>query len=357
MGKNRGEWSEFYVVLSLLDNPNLNIVDSKLNDLCNNLFVVEKLSIKEKGKLINYILTSEKSVQVYFDSTLKNVVSKSELEDNIKIVRDKIQNANKGNCAFEINEIEPILNKMTGQNFLKSNSNSKCDLVATVLDTKISDRLILKYSIKSSFGSPATILNASNLTNFIYEVEGLNKENIKEINRITTSKSNTKLRDGLKKIFELGGRVKYSDIQCENFKYNLQMIDSNMPEYLGNVLIDFYKNSKSGLRELFLENNSFKDKDFALKKLSDFLEGISFGFFPKEKWNGINEVNGGLIIVKSDGRVVVLDLIYFQQEVLKYLMEETKLDTPSSTRYKMLQLFEKDGKIFFTLNLQIRYKK
>lgn len=357
MGKNRGEWSEFYVVLSLLDNPNLNIVDSKLNDLCNNLFVVEKLSIKEKEKLINYILTSEKEVQVYFDNTLKNVVSKSELESNISIVRDKIKGASKGTGAFEINEIEPLLNKMTGQNFMKSNSNSKCDLIATVLDTKISDRLVLKYSVKSSFGSPATILNASNLTNFIYEVEGLNKENIKEINRITTSKSNTKLRDGLKRIFELGGTIKYSDIQCENFKYNLQMIDSNMPEYLGNVLLDFYKNSKSSLRELFLENNSFKDKDFALKKLSDFLEGISFGFFPKEKWNGINEVNGGLIIVKSDGKVVVLDLIYFQQEVLKYLMEETKLDTPSSTRYKMLQLFEKKGKIFFTLNLQIRYKK
>lgn len=240
---------------------------------------------------------------------------------------------------------------------MKSNSNSKSDIIATVLDTKISDKLVLKYSIKSSFGSPATILNASNLTNFIYEVEGLKKENIKEINRITKSKSNKKLRDGLKKIFELGGKIKYSDIPCENFKYNLQMIDSNMPEYLGNSLLDFYKNSNSSLKELFLNNNIFKDKDFALKKLSDFLEGISFGFFPKEKWNGINEVNGGLIIVKPDGKVVVLDLIYFQHEVLKYLVEETKLDTPSSTRYKMLQLFEKEGKIYFTLNLQIRYKK
>lgn len=42
MTKNKGEWSELYVVLSLLDNPNLNIVDNKLNDLCNNLFIVEK---------------------------------------------------------------------------------------------------------------------------------------------------------------------------------------------------------------------------------------------------------------------------------------------------------------------------
>lgn len=171
------------------------------------------------------------------------------------------------------------------------------------------------------------------------------------------SKSNSKLRDGLNKIFEFGGEIKYFDVQCENFKYNLQMIDSNMPEYLGNVLLDFYKSSKNSLKELFLKSNSFKDKDFALKKLSDFLEGISFGFIPKKKWNGINEVNGGLIIVKADGKVVVLDLIYFQQEILKYLIEETKLYTPSSTRYKILQLYEENGKVYFTLNLQIRYKK
>lgn len=31
----------------------------------------------------------------------------------------------------------------------------------------------MKYSIKSSLGSPATILNASNHTNFIYEITGL----------------------------------------------------------------------------------------------------------------------------------------------------------------------------------------
>lgn len=95
---------------------------------------------------------------------------------------------------------------MTNQTFLKSNSNSKYDLIATVLDTKVNNKLVLKYSIKSSLGSPATILNASSLTNFIYEVKGLNKKKIKEINKITMSKSNSKLRDGLNKIFEFGGK-------------------------------------------------------------------------------------------------------------------------------------------------------
>ena len=236
---------------------------------------------------------------------------------------------------------------MTGQDFLKSDSNTKSDLTATVLDTKISDKVVLKYSIKSSLGSPATLLNASHTTDFLYEVEELSKENIALINNITTSDSRTKLRDGLKKIYDLGGKIKYIDIPNENFKYNLEMIDSNMPMYLGKALLNFYNNVSGDLKELFLSTNEFKDEDFAIKKLSDFLKGISFGFFPNKKWDGINDVNGGLIVVKSDGNVVVLDLIYFEQEVLKYLINETKFDTPSSTRYKMVQLFEKDGRIFF----------
>lgn len=357
MAKNRGEWSEFYVILYLLDNPNLNLVNSDLNPICDNLFVVEKLSVNEKDKIIDYLLSTNEEIKIFFDNVFKNIILKDEVKSNINIIKEHIKTVNKGAGAFEIKEIEPLLKKMTGQKFLKSNSNLKYDLIATVLDKKISQKLVLKYSVKSSFGKPATILNASNLTDFIFEVKGLTKKDIKEINKITTSKSKSKLRDGLKKIYDLGGKIDFFDIKSESFKYNLQMIDSKMPEYLGNVLLNFYQNSKSGLKDLFLENNFFKDEDFALKKLSDFLGGISFGFFPKEKWNGINEVNGGLMIVKNDGKVVVLDLIYFKQEVLKYLMEETKLDSPSSTRYKMLQLYENDGKVFFTLNLQVRYKK
>lgn len=89
MGKNRGEWSEFYVVLFLLDNPYLNIVDSKLQDLCNNLFIVEKLSVKEKENVINYILASKKEVQVFFNSILKNVVSKREIKKTLLLLKKK----------------------------------------------------------------------------------------------------------------------------------------------------------------------------------------------------------------------------------------------------------------------------
>lgn len=48
-----------------------------------------------------------------------------------------------------------------------------------------------------------------------------------------------------------------------------------------------------------------------------------------------------------------MDLIYYRNEVLKYLIKETKLDSPSASRYNMLNLWKNPitKKILFTLNL------
>ena len=78
--------------------------------------------------------------------------------------------------------------------------------------------------------------------------------------------------------------------------------------------------------------------------------------FPSIKWDGNYTANGGLIVVSYDSNIYVLDMIYYSNQLKEYLINETKLDSPSSTRYDMLNLKIKDNRIYFTLNLQIRYK-
>ena len=53
---NRGEWSELYVILYLLTNPNLIIVDSKMNFITDELYTVEKIIFEssEKNELIKF---------------------------------------------------------------------------------------------------------------------------------------------------------------------------------------------------------------------------------------------------------------------------------------------------------------
>lgn len=354
MAMNRGEWSEFYAILALLENPDMNLVDENLEDITNELYQVRQLTLQERDTIIDYVLHNDLDVSIYFNDELIEEIDRLEIKDNKQKLFNIIKSAVAANGSFEIDNVQDLLNKMTPSGILKSKSSSKEDLSAIVMDRRVGDELLLKYSIKSSLGSPATILNASNHTNFIYEVKGLNVSDIKRINSINTR---TKLIDRLDMIRSLGGRINFSKMECQSFDYNLRLIDSNMPEYLGDVLLNSYEHENKNLKDLFLKNSNFSDDNFALKKLGDFLEAISFGFFPSIKWDGVNNVNGGLIVVKKDGKVVILDLIYFRQKVINYLIEETKLDSPSSTRYHMLELYVENGKIFFKLNLQIRYKK
>ncbi len=357
---NRGEWSEIYAILCMLINPNLAIGNSDLKIITNELYQLKSIKIISKAgnnkDLIEYCLKNKNDVAVYYNDELNQIISEIELNQNKHRIFEAIKNAPSGNGSFEISGIDGLLMKLTKGNKIKSSSFEKEDLSALIYDKHIGKDVSLKYSIKSSLGSPATLLNASRHTNFLFSVSNLSIADIKNVNNINTP---TKLLDRIKKIIACGGKIHFIKTTDEIFGYNLRMIDSKMPEYLANVLLDSYVKNEKSLKQLFLKSNQFEDEGFALKKLGDLLEGISFGFFPSIKWNGNNDVNGGLVIVKHNGDVLILDLIYFREEVINYLINETKLDSPSSTRYNMLNLCldPVNQKCYFTLNLQIRYKK
>ena len=95
----------------------------------------------------------------------------------------------------------------------------------------------------------------------------------------------------------------------------------------------------------------------AIKKMKDFLLSCSLGMFPGAIWNGEFSADGGLVIISLDSNVYILDLVYYRKELENYLIYNTKLDSPSSKRYSMLELYEENNEIYFTLNLQVRYIK
>ena len=46
MAMNRGEWSEFYAILSLLENPYMNIVDENFEGVC---FEIDRIISERTG--------------------------------------------------------------------------------------------------------------------------------------------------------------------------------------------------------------------------------------------------------------------------------------------------------------------
>ncbi len=181
----------------------------------------------------------------------------------------------------------------------------------------------------------------------------MDESHIEEINSILTS---TKLLDRICRIKELGGLIKFCSVESEIFKKNLETIDMLLPNALAEVLLLSYTENTKDLKKLFEITRVYNDKDLAKKNLTDFLLAISLGMFPSVRWNGSYKANGGLIIVAMNSMVYVLDMVYYSKFLKEYLINETKLNSPSTKRYDMLNLKSKDGKIYFKLNLQVRYK-
>jgi len=122
------------------------------------------------------------------------------------------------------------------------------------------------------------------------------------------------------------------------------------------LILSYQENEKDINKLLSLIINDSTSELYYKKKIGDFANAVTFGMRASETWNGINEVNGGILLVTRSGEVYLLDLIYFKNVVDKYLIENIKLDSPSSTRYKMFEIYKENNKYYFKLNLQVRFK-
>ena len=350
---NRGEWSEFYGVLFLLVKPKVQLVDGNLNPLNQVIYIVKKVILDSKIKL-EYVVDDSGDIFIYADSDYILSYTKEEIDLERTRLLNLILSHTAKEGAFTIPVLEDFINDMTHGVSFKSKSGNKSDVLTLSLDVLKGTDVELSYSIKSSLGSPATILNASSNTNFKYKIHNFPKDQINIVNSIETS---TKLLDRIHKIKSYPNtKIVFDSVTSKEFEHNLKMVDSLLPDYLGKALLYSYEFNNKDLKQIFSLANPELDPSLANKKLGDFLNGISFGFVPGTIWDGKNSVNGGLIVVKNNGDVVVLDLMYYPQEVAKYIINESKLDSPSTHRYHMLELFEENGEVYFTLNLQVRYK-
>ena len=222
-------------------------------------------------------------------------------------------------------------------------------------DIKTGYSTIVGYSIKSELGNSPTLLNASYSSNFRFVVSGLTDSEVITINSIATK---AKIRDRICAIERIGG-IEYDGPANADFSGNLILIDSRMEEIVAAMLIEYYKNgiiNCSDIATVLEEKDPMEfHRDgiyrFKIKKL---LCAIALGMTPAKKWDGQDEANGGYIIVKESGEVVAYHL-YNRNSFENYLLNNTKLETPSTGRHKFGSIYTEDGKRYINLNLQIRF--
>lgn len=355
---NKGEWSEIYVLFKILADGKLYAADSNLEKI-NEIFypIIKVLRDEISGKWD------------YYRNSLIQIINADSQE---KVAEIPIKTFNK-NASLLLNEINqthsrtfsvPVIESFMKEIYcysLKANSQEKRDITIVVHDLRTGFNPTLGFSIKSQLGSASTLLNASRSTNFIYKLERLkiNKEQIKEINEIETR---FKIRDRIIKIHDFGGKFKFIRLENETFDLNLKLIDSRMPEILSEILLSFFfgkaRKMEDLIRNILQKNpcsfNLEQSHPFYEYKIKNLLTDIALGMTPTSTWNGLYDATGGIIIVREDGEVLCYH-IYNRNEFQDYLVKNTKLETPSSSRHKFGKIYSKDSEFYFKLNLQIRF--
>jgi hypothetical protein len=262
--------------------------------------------------------------------------------------------------SFQFSDIEIFLRSIK-VNSLTALKTDKADIRVVVHDLNTGLQPILGFSIKSMLGEKSTLFNPGQTTNFIYEITGVNltPQMIRTINAITTE---PKISNRLARLTSLGARIKFRDIASKNLKLNLQLIDSDLPEILGYLLLYKYTTSISNLIALLTELNNANPLNFDLSlghpfydyKIKNFLTDSALGMTPAALWIGQYDATGGIIIVKETGALVCYH-IYNRNEFQVYLINNTRLEQASTTRYDFGYIYQANDKNFIKLNLQVRF--
>jgi len=352
---NKGEWSEIYTLFKLLGDKQLFAGDADLNKVEELFYPIIKIIRNESGGNFEY--------ELYGDLV---VISGGEEQLRISVNTFAEQSAKllatiKGSTgSFSIPEIETFMESVNCQT-LKAKSTSKTDIRIVIHDQRINQTAELGFSIKSQLGGEATLLNAGKTTNFIYEINSF-KPSADDIMAINAIETKSKIKDRIEEIKKFGGKLKFITLEHDIFKNNLILIDSLLPNILGEIVKTFFTTSLSATRDLTVNINDLNplnyDNQFAHTfyeyKFKRFLTDVALGMTPSKVWKGVYDATGGYLVVKENGDVLCYH-IYNRNQFEDYLFNNTKLEAASSTRHDFGKIYEENDRFYFKLNLQIRF--
>lgn len=349
---NKGEWSELYVLIRLLADGKIYTADETLTSNQNCYLPILKIFRDEdRTRHIEYRQGSKDFIELYLNNDFIRRIKTEELA----AVADSFFQATKngqGKGSFQIKGAKEIMQSLCCEK-IKAASSEKIDIQMQVHDPFTNFNRICGYSIKSDLGSPPTLFNAAQATNFKFEVRGVTDEQMQKINAINKGH---KIIARMKKIPEL----KFICVADETFAKNLLFIDTQMEIILAKMLELFYGENISDCAALATELGDrdplkLQVESLYRHKIKKFLCAVALGLTPTTQWNGLDEANGGYIIVKESGSVVAYHL-YNRDSFETYLLNNTKLEKGSTTKHKFGSIYIEDGSKFINLNLQVRFK-
>ena len=377
---NKGEWSEIYVFLRLLDTGKLDVADENLNAIPNEFYHILEIIRKETETTNNYVREDDMvTINVVNDQTGET----EQFSYPITVFAEKANNLlslikSTSGRAFQLPPIAAFLKELRIGTIKDVGHNR--DITITIEDFRTGMPQTLGFSIKSFLGSDSTLFNAGTGTNFIYEIvlpEGKSLD-CDEFNRVTYPMTGRigvrlkKLRD------EYDATFAFRKVQSDCLHQNLLAIDGHMPLLLAELLLIKsemgFNDIKRCTEELTKRNplgfDTSTHGNIYEYKIKRFLQDCAQGMTPEKPWLGIYDATGGQIIVKEDGDIVCYH-IYELNRFREFLFNSTKFEGASTSedaenpghprsdakkKFFYGWVYEEDEKYYIKINLQVRSK-
>lgn len=357
---NKGEWSELYAFFKLLGDMELCAGDASLNKIKDSIYPIISIIRHDAGRDFHYGYNEENVVIKSSKGEIFNIIPIVQFKKNAELLLSKIY---KGRGAFNVPEIIDF-RKQTSTKYIKSPSTKKADITIVVHDNRTGTDPTLSFSIKSQLGSPATLLNSSQNTNFVFRLSrNISAEEIEQINCIDSQTERMRMitEKGVSLFFE---GIQESKRTGDMYLCNLQNIDSSIPEIMANLVLIALSEGLTCIKDIIIRMTEINPLGFNLShghtyyetKMKRLLTDTALGMKPGELWNGRYEANGGYVVVREDGEVVCYH-IYNKNEFEDYLYNNVKIDYPSRSRHDYGYVYDEKGKQKIKLNFQIRFIK
>lgn len=355
---NKGEWSEIYTLFKIISDQNLFAGDSDLNKVESLIFPIIKILREESNNTYEYAYDSDLVLIKGNEEEFRIPIS--QFKEKAVILLSKLKETT--TATFSIPEIESFINSFNCVS-LKAKSTVKSDIRIVIHDQRTGTTPELGFSIKSQLGKPSTLFNPSQGSNFIFKINNLNLDSA-EIEAINSINSQSKIQDRVKAIVAKGGALEFLRNEGSIFQNNLTLIDSLLPQILSKILVSFSTSSYSKLVDLVHEIETTNPLNFDISsnhffysyKIKRLLSDIALGMVPTTVWTGTLDSTGGYLVVKENGEILCYH-IYNRNEFEDYLLNNTKIINPSSTRLKFGKIYCENNLLYIKLNLQIRFLK
>ncbi len=351
---NKGEWSEVYAFFKLLADGRLYCGDGHLKPYEDRYYPILEIFRNDAPDRNTYKVNAAKKSILVAGKTIHIELP----QDKFKIEAANLLEAIK-KCGNPEREETVEFMKEIECGPLKAKSTDKADIRIVLHNLATGSKPELGYSIKSKLGDDSSLINSNkDASNFIYKIEGISDSQMNQINSLK------KFKQKFNYIKERGGSWSFSKVSGEILRNNLTMLDLGISQIVAACMEKYYTGQGSEVAAVCkkvsqddpLQINTSAGQPMYSYKIKQFLLAFALGMTVTSPWDGKFNANGGFIVVKEDGDIVCYHF-FDRNELEDYLFNNTRFDTPSTTRHEFGKVYKENDNYYIKLNLQIRFTK